>query len=188
MKLTRKAYIIAPQEMVRPPLLWWLEDHGFDRHRDITFIHESRGVTLATCSAIRKALEDDAGMAVFCEHDAIPSAAKTDVFFRENRYHLQCVHYETERAHAFDRFDSFHSLIWRATPSVLRAMAAEAQKLGKPLCWEEHSPMGDTGVACHCQSLARLAKLAGFSTGWMGSAGHVPKAGSAVPKICRYAA
>lgn len=187
MNLTRRAYILAPGEMVRPPLLWWLEDHGFDRHRDITFIHEGRGVTLATCTAMRQALTDRVGMAFFCEHDAMPSAAATDAFVQENRYHLQCVKFETETAHSFDRFDSFHSLMWRCSGETLRAMAEQARLLEKPLCWEEHSAMGDTGVACHCQSLAKLAKLAGLSSGWMGTAGHVPRAGSKVPRICRYA-
>ena len=186
MNLKRRAYILAPGEMVRPPLLWWLEDHGFDRHRDITFIHEGRGVTLATCTAIRQALLDRVDMAVFCEHDAIPSARETDSFFTENRYHLQCVKYDTERLHAFNRFDSFHSLIWRASRATLVAMAEAAKKLGKPLCWEQHSELGDVGVACHCQSLVGLAKAAGLSSGWIGNAGHLPKSGSLVPRVVTY--
>ncbi len=183
----RKAYIIAPGEMTRPQLLFWLEDHGFNRHRDITFIHESRGVTLATCAAIRQALSDEVDMAVFCEHDALPSARETDSFFLENRYHLQCVKYDTERVHAFNRFDSFHSLIWRASGASLRAMAQVAKTQGKPLCYEQHSEFGDMGICCHCQSLANFAKAAGLSTGWVGNAGHVPKQSSIVPRIVTYA-
>lgn len=172
--------------MVRPPLLWWLEDHGFDRHRDITFIHEARGFALAKCTAIRKAIESECDIAVFCEADAIPSAAATDSFFRENRYHVQCVKYDTENGHAFNRYDAFHSLIWRASRESLVKMAEQASKESKPLCWIETTQMGDETKACSCQSIAGLAKRAGLSTGWIGNAGHVPKTGSIVPRVVTY--
>lgn len=172
--------------MVRPPLLWWLEDHGFARHRDIVFVHEGRDACVAKAAAMVKALKDGVDMAVFCEADALPSAAETDVFFRENRYHLQCVKYDTEGAHAFPRFDSFHTLIWRASGASLRKMAEQAQRSGDKLCEWKTSPMGDEIAECSCASIARLAKAAGLSSGWMGSAGHLPKTGRLTPRIVTY--
>ena len=187
MKLSRRAYILSHNEMVRPPLLFWLEDHGFDRHRDIVFIHEKRDECVAKAAAMAKALSDDVGIAVFCEADAIPSSVATDVFFSENRYHLQCVKYDTEGKHSFDRYDAFHGLIWRASGESLKKMAAEARKSNSKLCEWTTKPDGSEICECGCASIQRLAKAAGLTTGWIGKAGHAPRAASLVPRICRYA-
>lgn len=187
MSFTRRAYIIAANEMARPPLLFWLEDHGFNRRSDIAFIHESRDVCMAWSAAIRKALEDRVDMAVFCENDAIPSAAATDQFFTENRYHLQCVKYDTENSHAFNRYDSFHTLIWRASRESLLKLAERASLEKSPICKWTYGPAGDVISECACSSIAKLAKNAGLSTGWIGNAGHAPKPSSIVPRIVRYA-
>lgn len=186
--MRRKAYILSSNEMARPALLWWLEDHGFDRHRDITFVHERRDIATAKSAAMIQALKDGVDMAVFCENDALPSARETDGFFLENRYHLQCVKYATESVHAFPRFDSFHTLIWRASAQSLRKLADAARSTGRPLCWEERSETGAEITACSCASIAVLAKQAGLSTGWIGSAGHLPKSGSLVPRVATYGA
>lgn len=173
--------------MVRPPLLFWLEDHGFDRHRDIIFLHEGRDECVAKSLAISKALYDRVGMAVFCEADAVPSKAATDSFFTENRYHVQCVKYETEGAHAFDRHDAFHGLIWRASRDSLLKIAENAKATKTKLCEWVVSDAGDRILECGCASIARHAKQAGLSVGWVGVAGHVPRAKSIVPKVCSYA-
>lgn len=188
MNLSRRAYVITKDEMVRPPLLFWLEDHGFDRHKDIVFVHEKRDECVAKAAAIKRAIDDNVGIAVFCEADAIPSSVKTDSFFSENRYAVQCVKYETETSHSFDRHDDFHALIWRASRCSLLKMAQSAKSLGKKLCEWETSEHGDSVIECGCASIKRLAKHAGLSTGWVGVAGHVPKAKSDIPRICRYAA
>jgi len=172
--------------MARPQLLFWLEDHGFHRHRDIVFIHESRDLPTAMAAAMKKAIDDGVSMAVFCENDALPSEASAGSFFRENRYHLQCVKYDEENGHAFDRHDSFHALIWRASRASLLKLAEVARKQRKPLCEWVRSDAGDVIQQCECSSITSLARAAGLTTGWIGVAGHVPKPKQIVPRICVY--
>lgn len=182
--MNRRAYIFTRDGMVRPQLLWWLEDHGFQRHRDIVFVQENRDQCVAYAAGIKKAVDDGVDMAVFCDCDAIPHAKATDTFFRVNRYHVQCVKYDTECAGAFDRYDAFHSLIWRASRDSLRKMVTEAQRAGLRLCEWNTSPLGDIGTECACASIERLAKACGLSTGWIGTAIHFPKAGNKLPRMC----
>ena len=186
--MSRRAYIFSGNETVRAPLLFWLEDHGFNRHRDIVEIHEPRDQCVAYSAGIRKAIDDKVDMAVFCDSDALPSAAKTDVFFKENKYHLQCVRYETESLHSFDRHDAFHSLIWRASREVLLKIEQNAIKTGTKLCEWLTSEDGSMITECACKSIARHAKQCGLSTGWIGNAGHAPRTKPLVPRICIYGA
>lgn len=186
MNWTRKAYIFAAGELVRPSLLFWLEDHGFHRRRDIVFIHEGRDQCIAYSAGIAKALADGVEMALFADCDADPSEHATGSFLRENRYHLQCVKYATECAAAFDRHDDFHSLMWRASRASLLAIQSEAVKTGSRLCEWRTDALGTIGQECACASIARHARNAGLTTGWVGRANHVPRTSSGIPRICRY--
>ena len=186
MNYKRHAYILSPNEMCRPPLLWWLEDHGFDRHRDIFFENSRRGQVHAVNRCISAAIQSGCSMAVFCEGDAIPHSLKSDKFFTENRFHVQCVKYDTGKKNSFDDHDSFHCLIWRASRESLIKMANQAEKENKTLCWEETTPRGDQVLKCHCTSIAYLAKQAGLTVGWMGNAGHIPKENSGIPELALY--
>lgn len=181
----RKAYIAAANEMVRPALIFWLQSHGFTAS-DMVFIHESRGVAIAYAAAMKQAIMDRVSMAVFCDNDALPSAGRTDVFFNENRYHLQCVKSDTGVEGSYDRHDAFHTMIWRASGESLMKIALKAKELGLPLCKIETSDAGDIGAGCACSSIKDLATKAGLTTGWIGVAGHAPRQKSLVPRICSY--